>query len=77
MSKRGSPTLCTALYQATHDVRFHCPGFQKIHEKHKVEKHKYRGVAMSHIVRKLLQVIHAVIQNVLLFDRLKVGVNNV
>jgi len=77
MSKRGSPTLRTALYQAAHNVRLHCPEFQKIYEKHKLEKHKHHGVAMSHVVRKLLQVIHAMAQTGLPFDASKIGGNNV
>ena len=77
MSKRGSPTLRTALYQAAHNVRLHCPEFQKIYNKHKVEKHKHHGVAMSHVVRKLLQVIQAMAQTGLPFDASKIGANNV
>ncbi len=53
------------LYQAAHDVRLHCPEFQKIHAKHRLEKHRQHGVAMSHVVvRKLLQVIQAMAQTV-------------
>ena len=77
MSKRGSPTLRTALYQAAHNVRLHCPEFQKIYNQHKVEKHKHHGVAMSHVVRKLLQVIQAMAQTGLPFDASKIGANNV
>lgn len=76
MSKRGSPTLRTALYQAAHTVRLHCPEFQKIYEKHTMGKHKPHGVATSHVVRKLLQVIHAMTQTGLPFDASKMGVNN-
>ena len=73
----GGPTLRTALYQAAHNVRLHCSEFQKIHEKHKLEKHKHHGVAMSHVVRKLLQVIHTMALNDLPFDASKIAVNNV
>ena len=77
MAAGGVLTLRTALYQAAHNVRLHCPEFQKIYNKHKVEKHKHHGVAMSHVVRKLLQVIQAMAQTGLPFDASKIGANNV
>jgi len=76
MCKRGSPTLRTALYQAAHTVRLHCPEFQKIYEKYKIGKHKHHGVAMSHVVRKLLHVIYAITQSGQPFDASKIGVKH-
>ena len=66
MSRRGNPMLRTALYQAAHNVRVHCPEFQNIYE-----KHKHHGVATSHVVRKLLQVIRAMTQTGLPFGASK------
>ena len=43
----------------------------------KWEKHKHHGVAMRHVVRKLLQVIQAMAQTGLPFDASKIGANNV
>ena len=37
MSKRASPTLRTALYQAANAVRLHCPALTAIYEQHKLK----------------------------------------
>lgn len=60
MSKRGSPTLRTALYQAASMARIHHPFFKAIYRRQKDEFKKLHAVAISHVARKLVEVIYAV-----------------
>ncbi len=76
MSKRGSPTLRTALYQAARLVCMYCPEFKAIYDKHRTERHKHHGVALSHVARKLLQVIYAMSRDNVLFDPVKMAPNS-
>ena len=72
MSKRGSTTLRTALYQAANAGRLLCPAFAVIDEQHKL-KGKHHTVALSHVARKLLPVIRAVTLTTQPFDPAKIG----
>ena len=59
MSKRGSRSLRTALFQAASMARLHSPGFGAIYERQKA-KGKHHYVAVSHVARKMVEVIWAV-----------------
>jgi transposase len=56
MSKRGSPSLRHALYLMAHTIRLHSPFFNEIYKRH-VAKGKHHNVALSHVVRKLVEVM--------------------
>lgn len=71
MSKRGSTTLRTALYQAASMVRLHHPFFAAIYHRHRVEKQKHHSVAISHVARKLVEIIYAVCKSNQPFDPTK------
>jgi transposase len=60
MSKRGSVALRTALYQAASMARLHEPRLAQIYNHHRHQMNKHHGVAISHVVRKLLAIIYAV-----------------
>jgi transposase len=60
MSKRGSTTLRTALYQAASMARLHEPRLGEIYNHHKQQMNKHHGVAISHVARKLVGIIYAV-----------------
>ena len=60
MSKRGSTTLRTALYQAASMAGLHEPRLGEIYNHHKQQMNKHHGVAISHVARKLLGIIYAV-----------------
>ena len=60
MSKRGSPTLRTALYQAANMARQHIPRLEEIYRQHKEVKLKHHSVAVSHVARKLVDIICAI-----------------
>lgn len=60
MSKRGSPTLRTALYQAANMARQHIPHLGEIYRQHKEVKQKHHCVAVSHVARKLVDIICAI-----------------
>jgi transposase len=57
MSKRGSTTLRTALYQAASLARLHEPRLGEIYNHHKQQMNKHHGVAISHVARKLIGII--------------------
>ena len=76
MSKRGSPTLRTALYQAARLVCMYCPEFKAIHDKHRIEQQKHHGMVLSHVVHKLLQVIYAITRDNVPFDTAKMVLNS-
>ena len=57
MSKRGSATLRTALYQAASMARLR---LGEIYNHHKQQMNKHHSVAISHVARKLVGIIYAV-----------------
>jgi len=75
MSKRGSPALRTALFKAASMGRLHCPQLQAIYHKHRHEKGKNHRVAISHVARKLVQLIWAVWRNGATYDPSKITPN--
>lgn len=62
MTKRGSRTLRTALYQAAVVAIRTDPGFRAIYDRHR-ERGKHYKVAVSHVMRKLLTVIYAIMRD--------------
>lgn len=56
MSKRGSPTLRNALYLMATTVRMHTPYFNEIYKKH-TAKGKHHNVALSHVIRKIVDIM--------------------
>ena len=56
MSKRGSPSLRHALYLMAGTVRLHSPSFNEIYKRH-IAKGKHHNVALSHVVRKIVEVM--------------------
>lgn len=56
MSKRGSRTLRHALYLMAGCVRLHNPFFQDIYQR-QIAKGKHHRVAMSHVMRKIVEVL--------------------
>lgn len=61
MSKRGSKYLRRALMQSSFVAKTRDPMFSKVYEKHKKTKHHY--VALSHVARKMIGVIYAVLRD--------------
>jgi transposase len=72
MSKRGSPALRTALFQAASMGRLHNPDLQAIYHLHRHEKGKNHRVAISHVARKIVQIIWATCRNKAPFDPSKI-----
>ena len=68
MSKRGSPTLRTALFQAASMGCLHNADLQTIYHHHKHTKGKHHRIAISHVARKLVQIIWATCRNGKAFD---------
>jgi transposase len=68
MSKRGSPILRTALFQAASMVRMHHPFFAAIYDRHRKDKQKHHSTAISHVARKLVEIIYAVCKSNQPFD---------
>lgn len=56
MSKRGSPALRHALYLMAGTIRLHTPCFNAIY-KRQVAMGKHHNVALSHVVRKIVDVM--------------------
>jgi transposase len=75
MSKRGSPALRTALFQAASMGRLHNPNLQSIYHKHRHQKGKNHRVAISHVARKIVQIIWATCRNRDAFDPTKICPN--
>ena len=73
MSKRGSPALRTALYQAASMGRLHHASLQAIYHHHRHIKGKNHRVAVSHVARKLVQIIWATCRNHSPFDPEKIS----
>jgi len=72
MSKRGSPALRTALFQAASMGRLHNGDLQAIYHHHRHIKGKNHRVAISHVARKLVQIIWATCRNRNAFDPMKI-----
>lgn len=72
MSKRGSPALRTALFQAASMGRIHNQSLRSIYARHRHEKGKNHRVAVSHVARKLVQLIWATCRNNAPFDPEKI-----
>jgi len=72
MSKRGSPTLRTALYQAASMARLHQPRLAEIYHRHRHQMNKHHSVAISHVARKLLAIIYVVCARGQSFDPAKI-----
>jgi len=62
MSKRGSSTLRNSLYLMACTVRLHSPCFNEIYKRH-TAKGKHHNVAMSHVIRKLVEVMCGMYKN--------------
>jgi len=75
MSKRGSPALRTALFQAASMGRLHNADLQSIYHKHRHQKGKNHRVAISHVDRKIVQIIWATCRNGDAFDSAKICPN--
>lgn len=75
MTKRGSRTLRTALYQAAQAAVNSSPEFRAIYDKHRYERCKHHKVALSHVMRKLITVIYAVMRDNKPFDAEKIRPN--
>lgn len=73
MSKRGSPALRTALFQAASMGRLHNADLQAIYHHHKHTKGKNHRVAISHVARKLVQIIWVTCRNGKPFDLDKIS----
>lgn len=56
MSKRGSPALRNALYLMAGTIRLHTPFFNAVY-KRQVAMGKHHNVALSHVVRKIVEVM--------------------
>lgn len=56
ISKRGSPSLRNAFYLMASTVRLHSPCFNDIYKRH-VAKGKHHNIALSHVVRKIVEVM--------------------
>jgi len=56
MSKRGSPTLRNALYLLAGTIRLHTPYFNAVY-KRQIARGKHHNVALSHVVRKIVEVM--------------------
>ncbi|MDD5705337.1 MAG: IS110 family transposase [Kiritimatiellae bacterium] len=56
MSKRGSPALRNALYLMAGTIRLHSPGFNEVYSR-QIAKGKHHNVALSHVVRKIVDVM--------------------
>lgn len=59
MSKRGSRTLRTALFRAASMARLHSPVFAAVYDR-QMSRGKHHYVAVSHVARKLVEVLVAV-----------------
>ena len=75
MTKRGSRSLRTALYQAAQAAVNSNPEFRAIYYKHRYERCKHHKVAISHVMRKLITVIYAVMRDNTPFDPEKMRPN--
>lgn len=67
MSKRGNKHLRTAMFLAADNARKSSSYFKEIYDKHK-EKGKHHYVALSHVMRKLLIILVAMLKTNKCFD---------
>jgi len=56
ISKRGSPSLRTALWQAASMCRLHTPLFTQVYAR-QIERGKPHSVALFYVVRKLIEIL--------------------
>jgi transposase len=56
MSKRGSPTLRNALHLLATTIRLHSPYFNSIY-KRQIARGKHHNVALSHVIRKIVEIM--------------------
>lgn len=68
MVKRGSPSLRFALMNMAVSVKKHCPTFSAYYHKKFNDEHKHYRVALSHVVRKLLRVMHYMVITNTVYD---------
>ena len=62
MSKRGSPYLRKALFQAAFIAAYHDPVFKAFYDKKRAEG-KHHLTALGAVARKLCYTIHAILKN--------------
>lgn len=62
MSKRGSKALRTAFFQAASMGRMHDPSLKEIYDRQR-KRGKHHHVAISHVARKLVQLVWVVCRN--------------
>lgn len=67
ISKRGSPSLRTALWQAASMCRLHNPIFQQVYKKH-IQRGKHHNVAIFYVVKKIIEVTCGMYKSDTLFD---------
>ena len=72
MTKRGSRSLRTALYQAAQVAVNVDPAFRAIYDKHR-QRGKHHKVAISHVMRKILAVIYALMRDNVPYDSKKIS----
>jgi transposase len=70
ISKRGSPCLRTALWQAAGMCRLHNPLFQQIYIKH-IQRGKHHNVAIFYVVKKLIEIMCGMYKSNTTFDASK------
>jgi transposase len=56
MSKRGSAPMRSSLYLMACTIRLHTPFFNEIYKRH-IAKGKHHNVAISHVMRKIVEVM--------------------
>jgi len=76
MTKRGSRTLRTALYLAAQVAVNSNAEFRAIYDKQRHKRCKHHKVAISHVMRKLIAVIYAVLRDNSPFDPAKMQPNS-
>ena len=67
ISKRGSPALRHALYTMAVTIRLHTPYFNDIYKK-QINKGKHHNVAMTHVIRKIVETLCGMCKTNSLFD---------
>lgn len=67
ISKRGSPSLRTALWQAASMCRLHSPLFQKVYTKH-IQRGKHHNVAIFYVVKKIIEIMCGMYKSNSLFN---------
>jgi transposase len=70
ISKRGSPELRTALWQAAATSRLHNPFLQQIYTKH-IQRGKHHNVALFYVAKKIIEIMCGMYKSQTLFDPLK------